>query len=200
MEYNNYNITSSPETPASNGGQRIQSYNPLAGVINTTSGNQAVQNAGQVPSSAPRAPDANPGETYQGCEYSPNNGIYEYKYLNPNGMVRVRRLAEDGRFISEDFQNPAAQMGMVNINGMMLPANMVMPGMMVQPQQIGSGIPMFGIGNNNMTPNGYVRDPYNGQLVPATGNANVNNSWNNNSNTTVMGNGLTSGYTDLNGY
>lgn len=200
LEYNNYNITSSPETPASNGGQRIQSYNPLAGVINTTSGNQAVQNAGQVPSSAPRAPDANPGETYQGCEYSPNNGIYEYKYLNPNGMVRVRRLAEDGRFISEDFQNPAAQMGMVNINGMMLPANMVMPGMMVQPQQIGSGIPMFGIGNNNMTPNGYVRDPYNGQLVPATGNANVNNNWNNNSNTTVMGNGLTSGYTDLNGY
>lgn len=202
LDYNNYNTTSAPETPASNGGTRISSYNPLAGIANTSSGNQqtsTTQHSGQ----APRAPEAQANEVYQGCEYSQSNGIYEYKYLNTaTGMVRVRRLAEDGRFISEDYQQPQQQMGMVNMNGMMMPnmmTNMMMPNMMPN-MVVGSGIPMFGVGGNNMAPNGFVRDPYSGNLVQGNQNTMPTNNWNNNNPGVVMGNGLNTTYTDINGY
>ena len=206
LDYNNYNTTSAPETPASNGGgNRISSYNPLAGLMNTTSGNQQTTTSQQHNGQAPAAPATQPNETYQGCEYSQSNGIYEYKYLNTaTGMIRVRRLAEDGRFISEDYQQPQQQMGMVNINGMLVPnmmPNMMMPNMMPN-MVVGSGIPMFGVGGqNNMTPNGYVRDPYSGAIVPGNQNSmpNNNNNWNNNPNV-AMGNGLQTSYTDINGY
>lgn len=166
LDYNNYNMTSAPEAPAANSGARISSYNPMAGVVNTVSngmGNVPAPTGANTPAAAPKTPDAMPGENYIGCDYNPSNGIYEFKFQQSNGYIRVRCLAEDGRFISENFQNPAQQpnMGMNNMNGMM-------PGMM-PPMPMGSGIPMFGIGQPmnpmNGMPMGMTRDPYTGQYI-----------------------------------
>lgn len=193
LDYNNYNITSSADEPAANNGARISSFNPLAGVTNTissSSGQQINQGSSNVPASAPKIPDAQPGETYIGCDYSPNNGIYEYKFQQSNGMIRARCLAEDGRFISEQFHNPMqAQMGMMpgmqmpgmnpmmQMPGMQVPMNGMMPGMnpMMMPGMSGmqmpipgmnatigaSGIPMYGM----QAPPGYGIDPYTNQMV-----------------------------------
>lgn len=196
LDYNNYNLTSSPETPASNGA-RISSYDPLAGVINTASTGQGFGGQQQqAPSQGPKIPDTQPGETYIGSTYSPNNGIYEYKFQQPNGMIRVRCLAEDGRLISEHFNNP--QM-MMNNNGVgmynMMPNGMM--GVMNNMPMMGSGIPMLGIG----TPNGYVMDPYTKNFVPANGGMNnVNNGWNNVPNNSFNSGFDNSGTGDLNGY
>lgn len=177
LNYNNYNMTSAPESPAANNGARISSYNPLAGIANTAVGNVPSQGSANTVASAPKIPDTLAGETYIGCDYSQANGIYEYKFQGSNGLIRVRRLAEDGRFISEDFQNP--MMNQMNGMGNMAPGvpplgmgNVMMPGMMM-PGMMGSGIPMFGMGMPGQP--GMVRDHYTGQMVMA--NPNMNNGF-----------------------
>lgn len=199
LDYNNYNMTSSSEAPAANGGARISSYNPLAGVINTNSSMMPGQGSSNVPANAPKIPDSQPGETYIGCEYSPNNGIYEYKFQQSSGYVRVRRLAEDGRFISEDFINPL-QNNMAN-NGMINP-NMINPAMiagMINSGLMGSGIPLLGMNNNGGA--GMVKDPYNGNWVPANGGGMNNNGYNNNNNGWGTNGGFENGGTgNINGY
>ncbi|QBZ70596.1 hypothetical protein pETSU_015 [Edwardsiella phage pEt-SU] len=186
LDYNNYNTTSAPETPAANSGARISSYNPMANVMNTVSqqvGFQAPQATTAAPVNAPKVPDALPGEVYQGCDYSPTNGIFEFKFQQANGMVRIRRLAEDGRFVSEDFQNPMqqGQMNPAMMNTMMNPAMMMMmnSGMMnngmMNPAMMGSGIPMVGIGQQQ-GPAGMVWDRYTNSWIPGNGmNQPVNN-------------------------
>jgi len=183
LDYNNYNLTAVPETAVNN---RISSYNPLHGMFNDTNQNnnqhQVQHNVAPHTGNAPKVPDALPGETYIGSEYSPHNGIYEYKFQQQTGMIRVKRLAEDGRFISEDFQYPqnGQQNGMMP-NGMMNPAmmGMMMNGMM---NGMGNMMPLVGMnGNGNM-----VRDPYTGNFVPA-GNNN-NNGMSNNNMGTALGN------------
>lgn len=169
LDYNNYNMSSPASAPAANSGARISSYNPLSSIANTSGGHQPNPGSANTIAAAPKIPDTMAGETYIGCDYSQANGIYEYKFQGSNGMIRVRRLAEDGRFISEDFQNPMMNnmntggngvpplgMGMVGMPGMMNPA-MMNPAMMMA-------------GMMNMP--GYIRDPYTGQLVPAGNNMN----------------------------
>ncbi|AEV89508.1 hypothetical protein OBP_071 [Pseudomonas phage OBP] len=182
LDYNNYNMGSAPEAPAANSGARISSYNPVAGMFNSSSQSNINQGSANTIASAPKIPDAMPGENYIGCDYSQANGIYEYKFQCNNGLVRVRRLAEDGRFISEDFQNPM----MTNMNGMnnngvpplgMGMPNMMMPGMAnpMMMNMMGSGIPMFGMGQPGM--GAMVRDPYTGQMVMAGNNQAQNNGF-----------------------
>lgn len=193
LDYNNYNITSAPEATAANSGARISSYNPLAGVINTTSSpvpNQGSAAPANIPANAPKTPDAQPGESYLGCEYNPVNGIYEFKYQTNTGYVRVRRLSEDGRFISEDFQTPIQNngmnmgMGQPNIMNPALLAQLMASGAMGNNGMMGSGIPLYGMGPNAGGNGGMVRDPYSGAWVPANGNNgnNGNNAgaWGNN--------------------
>lgn len=198
LDYNNYNTTSSPETPATGSvGARISSFNPLSGLMNTSSGTPTIsQGSANVPATAPKIPDTLPGENYIGCDYSQSNGIYEYKFQQSNGMIRVRRLAEDGRFINEDFTMPQQQMPQMVMaaNGMMVPMQqpqMVMApnGMMMpmNPAMMGSGIPLLGMGNG-MQQGGMVQDRYTGQWVQSNGQvpmnnvapAPVNNGFNNN--------------------
>lgn len=157
LDYNNYNISSSPEQPAANSGARISSYNPLAGIVNTSSSNQGSSN-GAIPSQAPKVPDALPGETYIGCDYSQSNGVYEFRFQQSSGMIRVRSLGEDGHLITETFQQPQG-MGQNNY-----PVNMGMQNpYAMQPMNMGMQSPYGG----NMAPApGYARDPYTGQLVP----------------------------------
>lgn len=178
LDYNNYNVTSAPETPAANSGARISSYNPLHGVMNTASSQMGVpaQQVASAPVEAPKIPDALPGEQYLKCDYIASSGIFEFKFQQANGMIRVRRLAEDGRFISEDFQNPMqAQMGqpgMMNpgmVNPMMMNPAMMNPMMnpaMMNPMMQGSGIPMIGIGPQQVGPAGMVFDRYSNTWIP----------------------------------
>lgn len=163
LDYNNYNLTSAPETPASNSASaRISSYNPLHGIFNN--GQQVnIQHTG-TPTNAPKTPDCQPGETYSGSEYSQSNGIYEYKFQQPNGMIRVRRLAEDGRFISEDIQMP--QNGNGNMNPMMM--NPMMMNQMMMAQMNNGLVPLVGMGMGNQQ-GAMVRDPYTGGYVPSNG-------------------------------
>uniref|UniRef100_A0AAU8L0E1 Uncharacterized protein n=1 Tax=Pantoea phage Survivor TaxID=3232176 RepID=A0AAU8L0E1_9CAUD len=200
LDYNNYNLTSAPETPAANSGARISSYNPMANVLNTASTQNAPQAVTSAPANTPKVPDSLPGEQYQGCDYSPTNGIFEFKFQQSNGMIRVRRLSEDGRFISEDFQNPMMQnnqQGMMVNPAMMMQPNMMMmqPNMMMMNPQMGSGIPMVGIGNPQ-GPAGMVFDRYTNQWIPGNPQmaAPMNNTGMNNSgipNTMDMGFGGT---------
>lgn len=179
LDYNNYNITSGADEPAANNGARISSFNPLAGVVNTSSAPGQVANPGSsnMPSQAPKIPDALPGETYIGVEYSQNNGIYEYKFQQQNGLIRSRCLAEDGRFISENFTTAMPQampgvppmVGMPGMMGGMMPG--MMPGM-IPGMQMGSGIPLVGMGGQQQ--GGYVLDPYTRTYVPAN-NGMMNN-------------------------
>lgn len=174
LDYNNYNISSTVETPSTvSQGTRINSFNPLAGVVNTVSAQINGTQVQQQPAKTPNVPPTQPGETYLGVEYYPNNGIYEFKYQQNTGMVRIRCLAEDGRFISENFQMPGMN-NMTNMAGVMNPLMGA-----INPMQLmnlmGSGIPMFGMGGGN----GLVRDVYTGQLVAANNN-NGNNSGGNN--------------------
>ena len=182
LDYNNYNMTSAPETPAANSGARISSFNPMANVMNTSSAQPGVavpQATTAAPVNTPKVPDSLPGEQYLSCDYSPTNGIFEFKFQQSNGMVRVRRLAEDGRFISEDFQNPMMQQpgmmqpGMVMMQPGMMQPGMMQPmmmnnGMMMQPQ-MGSGIPMVGIGQQGGMP-GMVWDRYTNSWIPGNPN------------------------------
>lgn len=190
LDYNNYNMTSAPETPAANSGARISSFNPMANVMNTASvqpGMVIPQATTAAPGNAPKVPDALPGEQYQGCDYNPSSGIFEFKFQQANGMIRVRRLAEDGRFISEDFQSPMMmQQNGMPMNGMVAmqqpmmmqqqPMMMMNNGMMMSPQ-MGSGIPMVGIGNGGGN-GGMVWDRYTNSWIP--GNPAMNNMNNNN--------------------
>lgn len=185
LDYNNYNISTTAEQPQpASTGARISTFNPLAGLMNTSSSQNPNLNTGSanVPASAPKIPDSLPGETYIGCDYSPVNGIYEYKFQQSTGMIRVRCLAEDGRFLSENFTNPVQNTGMMNpmmqnpmmmnammANGMMN-AGMMNNGMMNPMMMNGSGIPLMGMGNQN----GFGIDPYTGQPV-ATGGMQNNN-------------------------
>lgn len=173
LDYNNYNMTSAPEAPASNSGARISSYNPMAGVLNTISdnGNVPAPTGANTPASAPKTPDALPGENYIGCDYNQTNGIYEFKFQQSNGYVRVRCVAEDGRFISENFQNPMQQNNM-GMPGMMALPNTGLPGMMPIPGMM-NGMPNTGL-PMGMQMGGFVRDPYTGGFVPA-GNQMQNN-------------------------
>lgn len=171
LDYNNYNMTSAPEAPAANGAARISSYNPLHGLMNTSSNNTQVPQSttANTPAQAPKIPDALPGENYIGCDYSPNNGIYEFKFQQSSGYIRVRRLSEDGRFISEDFQTPQVQQNGMMMNNGMMNNGMINPIQLAGMMQgmMGSGIPLLGMGNNNMNNGGWVRDPYTGQMVQA---------------------------------
>lgn len=174
LDYNNYNLTSSSDSSSSSNssGGRISSYNPMN--MFNTNGNQQNNQQTQTPSQAPKIPDTLNGETYMGCEYSPTNGIYEYKFQQPTGLIRVRRLAEDGRFISEDMQLPQQQnQGMMNGN-MFNQQQMLLNPMMMGGMMGGSGIPLMGIGQPNMGVGGYVRDPYTGMPVPSNGIAQNN--------------------------
>lgn len=198
LDYNNYNLTSAPETPASNSGARISSYNPMAGMFNSHGNNNQTQVTHQQSPNAPKTPDSNPGETYMGSEYSQSNGIYEFKFRQPNGMIRVRRLADDGRFISEDFQTPQMPNGMMPNGMMMMPNGMMnMAGGMMGMG--GSGIPMLGMGMNNMAPHGMVQDPYTGQWVQSNGvGMQNNNGLGNNSQPNIFNNGLVGGTVGIN--
>lgn len=171
LDYNNYNITSTAEQPAANG-VRVSSYNPLTSVLNTSSNNAQPQPGAQVAgTSGPKVPDAQPGETYIGSEYNPVNGVYEFKYQQQNGYIRVKSLSEEGRFISEFFQNPAQQTTMPGMPAMMPGMGMptMMPGMMPgMGMPMGSGIPMLGLPQQPGM-GGFVRDPYTGAFVPAGG-------------------------------
>lgn len=193
LDYNNYNLTSSPETPAANSGARISSYNPMAGMFNSNENAQQQTTQQHVPN-APKTPDANPGEVYMGSEYSQSNGIYEFKFRQPNGMIRVRRLAEDGRFISEDFQMPQTPNGMMP--GMMMP-NMMGMGMPNMMGVMGSGIPMMGIGNN-MGHAGMVQDPYTGQWVQSNGGPVQQNNGLSNTQPNIYSNTLVGGTVGIN--
>lgn len=167
LDYNNYNMTSAPEAPAANSGARISSYNPMAGVMNTpSSGNVPAPTGANTPASAPKTPDALPGENYIGCDYNQTSGIYEFKFQQSNGYIRVRCVAEDGRFISENFQNPMQQpnMGMAIPNTGLNPYGM--PNGMMVPNTglpIGMGVP------------GMMRDPYTGQYIQVPQNQMQNN-------------------------
>lgn len=165
LDYNNYNLTSSAEAPAANSGNRISSYNPLAGMfgVNSQTVNVGNQQNRQQSTNMPKIPDTNPGETYLGSDYSPANGIYEFKYQTPNGLIRIRRLAEDGRFISEEMQMAQQQQGMMN-STMMNPAMMMM---LQQQGMMNNVVPLAGMGMGNQ--GGYVRDPYSGNVVPSNG-------------------------------
>lgn len=160
LDYNNYNMSSTVEPASVNAGQRISSYNPMAGLMNTSSDQVPNQGSANTPASAPKTPDAQAGETYIGCDYNPSNGIYEFKFQQNTGYIRVRCLAEDGRFISENFTQPTQPMN----NGMMMPMNngMVMP--MNNGIPMGSGIPMYGMQMPGMQ-GGFARDPYTGAMV-----------------------------------
>lgn len=167
LDYNNHNTVSSPEAPAANG-VRISSFNPLAGVVNTnSSGTVLTQGSANTNPHGPKVPDAQPGETYIGSEYDPTSGVYNFKYQQQNGYIRVKSLTEEGRFISEYFQNPVPQQtgmpGVPPLAGM----PMGMPGMGGMPGMPGMpmvGMPMFGMPQQN---NGYVLDPYTRTYVPA---------------------------------
>lgn len=178
LDYNNYNLTAVPESSANS--NRITSYNPLHGMFNdsgSNSNNNRQSSHGQQsqPQNGPKVPDALPGETYIGSDYSANNGIHEFRFQQQTGMIRVRRLAEDGRFISEDFQYPQNNQGMA-MSPMMNPAMM---GMMMSGMQNGM-IPLVGMGN--MNGGNMVRDPYTGTFVAANNNGVSNNGMNNNNN------------------
>jgi hypothetical protein len=167
MDYNNYNLTSSPDTANSVNTNRISSFNPAAGLFSMGGGNNNhVTHQTNTPPAAPKAPDALPGEHYLGAEYSQNNGIYEYKYQQQNGMIRVKRLAEDGRFISEDFQYPQnnGNVGMpMNMNPMMMNPMMMNQMMMANANLV----PLVGM---NQGGNGsFVMDPYSRQPVMSNG-------------------------------
>lgn len=202
LDYNNYNTSSSTSEPRATApiGARISSYNPLADLMGNNSG--VSNGSANTAVSAPKVPDTLPGENYLGCEYSQINGIYEFKFQQSNGMIRVRRLAEDGRLINEDFQMPQIQQPIANgyaapqygtqyiTQPQQQPQFVLMPnGTMAQVgQPQGSGIPMLGIGNGNN--NGLVQDPYTGQWVRANSNqvvndpyvtTSTNNDWNLNS-------------------
>jgi hypothetical protein len=174
LDYNNYNMTSAPETPAANNGQRISLFNPLAGMFTETQqqNNQQVQQQNQGGGNPPARPEIHHGETYQGVTYSQNNGLYEFRFLQPNGMVRVRTLAEDGRFIIENFVNPMQQQmqSMMPNTGFnpMLQQQQLVQAIQNSMGMIGSGIPMLGMGPQ-MNGGNWVRDPYTGQMVQSTG-------------------------------
>lgn len=172
LDYNNYNITSTVEQPAANG-NRVSSYNPLTSVMNTNSVQQPQPGTPVQGTAGPKVPDAQPGETYIGSEYNPTSGVYEFKYQQQNGYIRVKSLSEEGRFISEFFQNPAQQTampGMMPMNGMMgmMPGMMPGMGMPGMGMPMGSGIPMVGMPQQPGM-GGFVRDPYTGAFVPAGG-------------------------------
>ena len=177
LDYNNYNLTSSPETPAANSGARISSYNPMAGVFNppgnnTGNNNQSSNVTTQQRPGAPKTPEMMNGETYLGSDYSEVNGVYEFRFQQPSGMIRVRCLAEDGRFITENIvapqMNPQQQFGMGNMMGNNLMQQQAMQQAMMlrmaQGGMMGSGIPMLGLGG------GMTVDPYTG--LPIANNQN----------------------------
>lgn len=197
LDYNNYNLTASPETANSINVNRISSFNPALGMFNPTGNNQQNQNV-QIQQPAqnnqPKVPDSRPGENYIGCEYSPSNGIYEYKFQQSNGMVRVKRLAEDGRFISEDVQMPQMNNGNNNMGMNMNPMMMNMMNMMNNPMMNNGLVPLVGMGMGNQ--GAFVRDPYSNNMVPSNGMV-TNNGLNNNS--FPQDNGLFSGGVN-NGY
>lgn len=174
LDYNNYNLTSAAETPASNSNtNRISSYNPFHGMFNSQGQQVSVGTGGGGSSNPPAAPPTLANETYIGSDYSQSNGIYEFKYQQQNGMIRVRRLAEDGRFISEDFQMPQnGQNGMNPMMAMNPMMNQMMMNQMMMGMQNNNVVPLMGIGNNQ---NGFVTDPYTGRPVMSNGIVNNNN-------------------------
>lgn len=177
LDYNNYNMSSSPDAPAANGGMRISTYNPLAGIFNgSPQETQSQQSGNQAAVNPPKRPEILHGETYQGVDYSPSSGLYEFKFIQSNGMVRVRCVAEDGRFVTETYVNPMQQQQQQLLNGMVpmtgqMNMNNLQQQLMLQlaQRQIGSGIPMYGMNSGGGQP-GMVQDPYSGQWVPANNN------------------------------
>lgn len=168
MEYNNYNTA--PDT--SRVQQGVVNTDPYAALLNTSrapaGGTPA---AGAQPTAGqPPAPATRPGESYFGCEYLSNSGLYEFRYNQPDGGQRVVTLTEDGRIQSESYFSAQqlamrnATAGMNNGQSDLAKAALLlgmMNGMTNMNGQPSNVAPLVG-----MTPNGFYRDAMTGQLMP----------------------------------
>lgn len=154
LDYNSHQIKSS--------GDMAPAHNPMAGVLNTGPVNQyqpqqPLQQQGQPGQqqqpqpgfTPPLQPTPRGNETYVGVDRL-DNGLFEYRYMQPNGMERVVAVSEDGRIISETHRDPRMHQQQQLINSLrgamnfqvpmlqpQLPMNMMMPQMQPQltPQQ-----------------------------------------------------------------
>ena len=189
LDYNNYNVTTS--------GDNVGSRAPSKAVttFNLFGNSSAQQNQQQQTNAAvkqPNAPAARPGEHYMGCDYTESNGVFEFKFQMPGGLIRSVSVTEDNRIINEIVINPAmnAMNGLSNtpLGGMNDPRLL-----MALAQMQNNGIPpLMGMGMSSG--GGFVRDPYTGQMVPTGGYNSYNNNgynsaplgtndaWGNNSN------------------
>lgn len=190
MDYNNYN--QQPETTRTN---QTVANDPYASLLNTQRNpqqqqqNYVTQPTG-VQGNPPPVPPAKPGESYIGCEYSPSNGLYEFKFQQISGMIRIITLTEDNHIQSERIVNPALLAASTAVpplgggNLLLQAAQLIQSGALNQ-----GGIPPL-VGFNNGT-GGWVRDHYTGQLVPvqnqpqANAPLGSNDAWSNNSSTQV---------------
>lgn len=190
MEYNNHNTA--VETSRSAMNAMSDPYSSLMNTQRTVHDNAPVTaqpaNGGKAP-----APNPRPGEQFIGVDYLPNNGLYEFRYNQPGGMIRVATCTDDGCVMSETYTTPQALalkaaghqpggMAPLGQGGMMDPRVLLMMTAMGQNPNgfnMGNGyVPTIG-----MVPPGFYRDTHTGQLMPLHNNQGAplgqNDSWGN---------------------
>lgn len=174
LDYNNYNVTTTGDNVGSRApSKQINTFNLFGGSTQQTLQQASTTNA---PVKQPNTPAARPGEHYMGCDYIESNGVFEFKFQMPGGLIRSVSVTEDNHIINELVINPA----MNNMNGFGGLGN-GLGGMndprvllaLAQMQQNNNIPPLMGMGGGN---GGFVRDPYTGQMVPTGGNGYNNNN------------------------